>query len=90
MEYVSPIDERAAAEVALAPRPDSLDGRTIALLDISKPRGDEFLDRVEAQLQQRGATVLRRAKPIFSRPAPSPVVDEIAGRADAVVVALAD
>jgi hypothetical protein len=90
MEYVSPIDERAAAEVALAPRPASLDGRTVALLDINKPRGDEFLDRVEEQLTQRGATVLRRAKPIFSRPAPSPVVDEIAGRADAVVVALAD
>lgn len=90
MEYVSPIDERAAAEVPLADRLDSLEGATVALLDISKPRGDEFLDRIEARLRERGAITLRAAKPIFSRPAPGPLVDELAGRADAVVEALAD
>ena len=31
-----------------AARLESLDGRTVGLLDISKPRGDVFLDRIEA------------------------------------------
>jgi len=44
MRYVSPFDPTAHAELAPAPRPDTLDGRTVALLDISKNRGAEFLD----------------------------------------------
>lgn len=30
--------------------PDSLDGKVVGLLDISKPRGNVFLDRIEEQL----------------------------------------
>jgi hypothetical protein len=72
------------------PRLASLDGRTIGLLDISKPRGDVFLDRLEQQLTGRGVTVLRFAKPTFTKPAPIDLRQEIAMRCDAVIEALAD
>jgi hypothetical protein len=63
---------------------------TIALLDISKPRGDVFLDELERLFDARGHTVVRMAKPTFTKPAPVDVRAEIAVHCDAVVEALAD
>ena len=47
----------------VARRPASLDGMTIGLLDISKPRGNVFLDRVEEHLARPGlgGAALRQA-----------------------------
>jgi len=89
-DYISPFDDRVRPAEPLAPRPSSIDGHTIALLDITKNRGAEFLDRIESQLAAAGATTFRISKEIFSKPAAAAVVDEIAGRADLVVEALAD
>ncbi len=68
----------------------SIEGRTIGLLDISKPRGDLFLDRVEERLRESGATVLRFRKPTFTKPAPADLRGQIAEQCDAVIEALAD
>ena len=87
---LDPTGERSAATRARLPRLDSLEGRTIGLLDIAKARGDVFLDRVEALLRARGATALRFRKPTFTKPAPIDQRQEIATRCDAVVEALAD
>jgi hypothetical protein len=90
MEYVSPFDATTREPIAPAKRPADLHGATVALLDINKARGNEFLDRVEVHLRERGATTTRYVKPAFSRPAPENLVDEIAANADLVVEALAD
>ena len=90
MEYVSPIDERAAESAALADRPNELAGQKIALLDISKRRGDEFLDRIDELLSAHGAKTLRYRKPTFARPAPQELIEEIALHGDLVVEGLAD
>ena len=89
-EYVSPLDERVRTPEPLAARPGSLDGRRVALLDISKRRGDEFLDRIEELLRAGGAQTARFAKPFFSRPAPQGVIEEIAIHGDLAVEGLAD
>jgi 3-hydroxyacyl-CoA dehydrogenase len=89
-DYVSPFDDRVRAAEPLAPRPASVDGRRVVLLDIRKNRGAEFLDRIETLLQAAGATTARTSKEIFSKPAALPLIDDIAGRADLVVEALAD
>ena len=90
MEYVSPFDERVREPVAFAPRPAELAGTTVALLDINKARGDEFLDRLEELLRDGGAEVVRAAKPGFSRPASAEQIAELARGADLAVEALAD
>jgi hypothetical protein len=90
MEYVSPIDERTRTPEPLAPRAETIDGKTVALLDISKNRGAEFLDRLEAQLRERGARTLRYRKPTFSRPASADLIEEIAIHGDLAVEGLAD
>ncbi len=63
---------------------------TIALLDINKPRGDVFLDELERLIAAKGHTVIRTAKPTFTKPAPPDLRAEIATRCDAVIEALAD
>jgi hypothetical protein len=90
MEYVSPIDERVKEPEPLAPRTASIEGKSVALLDISKNRGAEFLDRLELQLQERGARTRRFRKPTFSRPAPANLIEEIALHGDLAVEGLAD
>ena len=73
-----------------SPRPESLAGLTVGLLEISKPRGDIFLDRLEERLDSLGAQVERYAKPTFTKPAPVDLRREIASTCDAVIEALAD
>jgi hypothetical protein len=90
MEYVSPFDDRAREQHALARRPAALEGLRVALLDITKARGDQFLDRVEVLLQRRGARTFRIAKEAFSRPASQDVIEEIAIHGDLTVEGLAD
>ena len=68
----------------------TLDGKIVALLDISKARGDVFLNRVEALLSKRGARVERFAKPTFARVAPVDLKQKIAANCHAVIEALAD
>jgi hypothetical protein len=77
---------RPLADVRLSPGAPA----TIALMDIRKPRGDVFLDELERALADRGHTVIRTAKPTFTKPAPADVRAEIAERCDAVIEALAD
>lgn len=69
---------------------DSLAGKTIGLLDISKARGDVFLDRLDDLLGDRGITVKRYKKPTFTRPAPLDLVNIMASEVDGVIEGLAD
>ena len=87
---LDPTGERRPARRARAPRLPDLKGRTIGLLDISKARGDVFLDRLEQRLGEAGAKVERFRKPTFTRVAPVDLRQEIATRCDAVIEALAD
>jgi hypothetical protein len=68
----------------------SLEGQTIGLLDISKARGDIFLDRIEQHFKERGVEVKRYSKPTFTKPAPVDLRQQIAVECNAVVEALAD
>ncbi len=87
---LDPTSERSPAIRERVPRLASLEGRRVGLLDISKPRGDVFLNRLEERLREQGVEVLRFRKPTFAKPAPVDVRHEIATKCDAVVEALAD
>lgn len=87
---LDPTGERTVAERMPLPRPDALEGLTIGLLDISKPRGDVFLDRVEQRLRDVGANVNRYRKPTFTKPAPVDLRHQIATECNLVIEALAD
>jgi hypothetical protein len=87
---LDPTSELVPARRSAAPRLHAIEGRTVGLLDISKPRGDVFLDRLESALGARGVEVLRYRKPTFAKPAPADLRHEISVRCEAVIEALAD
>ncbi len=87
---LDPTGERSPVGRELLRRPPSLEGRTVGLLDISKPRGDVFLDRLEERLTELGVRVERYRKPTFTKPAPVDLRQEIAQRCELVIEALAD
>ena len=87
---LDPTNERSVAERTRLARPAGLSGQVVGLLDISKPRGDVFLNRLEQRLTQAGATVKRYRKPTFTKPAPVDLRHEIATQCTLVIEALAD
>ena len=87
---LDPTNERTVLQRSRLQRPATLQGKTIGLLDISKPRGDVFLNRLEQRLTELGATVLRYKKPTFTKPAPVDLRHEIATHCELVIEALAD
>jgi hypothetical protein len=87
---LDPTMGRATESIETVRRPQAIAGLTIGLLDISKARGAEFLNQVEARLIAQGATIKRFTKPTFAKPAPVDLRHEIATSCDAVIEALAD
>jgi hypothetical protein len=88
--FLDPSSERQLAERTRCARPKSLAGKRVGLLDISKARGDVFLDRLEQRLTEIGAEVTRFRKPTFTKPAPVDLRHEIASQCEVVIEALAD
>ena len=89
-ELLDPTSERSPSRRDRLPRPESLSGQVVGLLDIHKPRGDVFLDQLEVLLTGAGAQVRRYQKTTFAKPAPIDLRQEIATQCTLVIEALAD
>ena len=87
---LDPTAERAPSARPRLARPEMLDGLTVGLLDISKARGNVFLDRLDQRLSAMGIAVKRYKKPTFTRVAPTSLAQRIAGECQLVVEGLAD
>ncbi len=89
---LDPTSERRPATRPRVARPSSLEGLTVGLLDISKPRGDVFLTALESALRSRvpSLRVVRYRKPTFAKVAPVDLRHEITTKCDLVIEALAD
>ena len=68
---LDPTNETVPVTRTITQRPSQITG-SVALLDISKPRGNVLIDRLEEILADRlpGVTFNRYAKPTFTKPAP--------------------
>lgn len=88
---LDPTDERIPVRRELSTRPESITG-TVGLLDISKPRGDVLIARIEEQLAERlpGVRFEHYTKPTFARPAPEDLRRKIIEECGFVIEALAD
>jgi hypothetical protein len=86
-------DPTAETASEMRPRrapPASLDGVTVALMDIGKMRGDEFIARLEVLFRERGISTRRYKKPTNTRTAPLELLQRIAAECQVVVIALSD
>ena len=80
-----------ASELRSRAKPlESFGKKTVALMDIGKMRGDEFIDRIEQLCKERGISTRRYKKPTNTRVAPREMIKEIAENCDAVIIALSD
>ena len=88
---INPLNETLVKAAAPPARLNSLAGKKIGLLDISKPGGAIFHDRLEKILRERYqvAAVTRTKKPTYTKNAPDQVIEELRSM-DAVIEALAD
>ena len=77
--------------VALAPRPESLRGKRLGLIQNTKHNADDLLTEVFALLEPElePKKVIRRSVPI-TVPAPDDLVDELAAECDLVIQAVGD
>jgi len=88
---MDPTNESVPVTRSITPRPATISGN-VAFLDISKPRGNVLIDRLEELLAQKlpEVTFNRYAKPTFTKPAPDELRQQIQAENDFVVEALAD
>ena len=87
---LDPTAERAPVRRPRRAPPESLEGRTVGLLDIGKSRGDVFIRRLGESLGERGLNVRYYAKPTNTKVAPAALAQSIASECDVVVEALSD
>lgn len=87
---LDPTAEREPMQRKRRPPPPSLEGHTIALLDIGKARGDVFIEHLGKRLAERGLCVKHYAKPTNTKVAPVALAQQIATECDIVVEALSD
>jgi hypothetical protein len=82
----------SAARVAALPRFADLRGKTIGLLDNSKPNADKLEERFAELLKERlgVAKVIARRKITAQAGAPKEFLDELAAQADFVLSGLGD
>lgn len=91
-DLVLPVDPEAESAKALAPRPDTLSGKVLGLLDNRKANADHLLLALAEQLQERYELkdIVMLTKPIFSRPAPPEMLEQLAAECDVVLTAIGD
>ena len=89
IEVVSPIAQREINERNLALRGSDLDGKTVGLLDNSKPNADKFLEYVADLLRKEyaGIKILPRRKRNRTE---ADCLPELLENCDAVITAFAD
>ena len=87
---LDPTSENNPVRSPALPRPSRGDQLRVGLLDISKRKGDIFLDELARLLSADGLTISHYQKPTHTRPAPIALQQQIAGEVDLVVEALAD
>ncbi|HET9840316.1 MAG TPA: hypothetical protein VFR84_18960 [Candidatus Angelobacter sp.] len=88
---VHPGNENVPRAGAPPARLAALRGKRLGLLDISKPGGNFFLDRLAEIFKTKygAAEIIRARKPTYAKNAPPQVIEQLRGL-DAVVEGLAD
>ena len=87
-----PTDGPVAKAFTPAPRPTTLTGKVIGILDNGKTKSDLLLCAIQDLLRSEAgvADVIMVRKPSAYRPAPDAQLDDLVRRADAVIAGIGD
>lgn len=88
--FIDPTAGSAIARIAPAPRPSSLAGKVVGLLDNTKEQGDIILKTLGEALRERYgvAGVVLRRKEHYSRPAADGLIGEMAKEVQVAIAAV--
>ena len=91
LRVLDPTNEATPADGRPAPRPGSLEGRTVGIISNGKEGTKGFFEHLQRMLRDefRVAEVVMRVKSNFSAPADTHIVDEVK-RWDAVIAGVGD
>ena len=92
MQILDPTTEVSARRIAYAPRPKSLEGLRIGLVDNTKHNSDQLLIRIADILKRdhgAKAHVIRRKKSAGAAPSPE-MVEEYKANCDVIVAGVGD
>jgi hypothetical protein len=92
IELVDPTTEAVAQSIAFAPRPDSLKGKRVALIENTKFNSDQLLRRIgDILVEEYGAASTRMwRKRNSSVPAHEEIIEEVRKTCDVVVAGIGD
>jgi len=92
IEMANPVGEQEESNLRLATRPNSLEGKTIGLLDNLKPNASVIVARAGKRLAERFPSLkfIVRSKPEQAIPVPEAIVREFREKCSFVINALAD
>lgn len=91
LTVLDPSERPTCATTSLHPRPASIAGATIGVLDNGKPNSDRLLAALHPALMAHGATdIVTLRKPSIGRLAPTEILDDLAARCDLVVTGVGD
>ena len=87
-EVISPAGIPRIPDEALRPRPGTLEGATLGILENNKEFSDWVLDRVRDRLRASAGVkeVVQRKKHHLAQPASPQILEELNARCDAVLV----
>jgi hypothetical protein len=90
LPFIDPTRGGAKTQLARAPRPMDLAGKTVGLLDNTKEQADIILETIGTALREQygAADVIIRRKDFYSKPAPAELIDEIANKVQVAVAAV--
>jgi len=91
-KVLNPTTGPARGHSGIAPRPASLDGKTVGVIWNGRAYGDRILLEALDILKQRYRVrdVLFREKPFLGNIAPAPILDEMAAKAHVVITGVGD
>jgi hypothetical protein len=94
MAYIvlEPIDQPVQTTFTLAPRPASLSGLTVGLIDNGKRNSDYVLKKITARIQERYPDISLEyvRKPSASHGIPEEMARDLAAKAQAVIAGIGD
>jgi hypothetical protein len=88
--FIDPSAAAGAGVIAPAPRPASLAGKVVGLLDNTKEQGDIILETIGAALREHHgvARIVVRRKEHYSKTAPDRLIDEMAREVQIAIAAV--
>ena len=89
---LNPVVEPEGVVAAMAPRPSTLNGKTVGLLANGKHNAPELMEQLVKELseQYEFASIIALDKKDASRPASSHFIEELVAKCDLVITAIGD